>query len=695
MLYNNSMRKNVFQRLGNFIAGVKRKSVTFATTPNSGFSGLENFYDSHNLNTFKDSLYLFIGVSMIRETVSSIPLQMYQIINKDGDSEEIHTDPFLDLLERPNSEQTQKEFWKLSIAYYLLSGEAFWYLERETPGAIPSAMINMRPDCVTIVFSENKKSILRYEFRQANGETLNILPEDVLHIKNVDPIDPVRGVGVIRPATQRITTEKEASKHQSMTFRNQGRPDIAVFTEQDLTEEGIEDARARWHKTFGGDKGSQVAFFGNGTKSLQVLNTNPKEMDFINTQAFLRDDILAALHIPKAMITSDDVNLANSRTARINYVKEACLPVLDTFIDIINNKFLNDMDQDRFVAYENPVNEDREMLLKEATELKDKGIITINEARELMSYGPVDDGDIRESGSNPFGSLGLAFKKRQLKAMAKALMKKRPILIKKFEAVKAVAELLEQEKSVSRSRNSVFNTPELRVGYIKAYHKNVDKKARVFKATIDLYNADFEKRIIKHIDDFGINPTHFFDVSTEIREAKAMFNPLMKNMFSKMGQEALDFVATGFSAKASEHFNSPEELLKALEARAEFFITSMLSTDYDQLKSIIIEGMNDGAGVDVIGRSIRKYFEDMSVSRAKTIARTETGRLMSQATDEAYRQSELVTGKEWLTAGDDKVRDEHQLNAGMIVPTGASFPSGEHYPGENTINCRCVLAPAI
>lgn len=689
------MKKNIFQRFGNFLAGVKRKSVTFATTQNSGFSGLENLYDSHNLNTFKDSLYLFIGISMIRETVSSIPLQMYQIKNKEGDTEEVYSDPFLDLLERPNSAQTQKEFWKLSIAYYLLSGDAFWYLERATPGATPTAMINMRPDCVTIVYSENKKEIVRYEFRQANGQTLNIAPEDVLHIKNVDPIDPARGVGVIRPATQRITTEKEASKHQSMTFKNQGRPDIAVFTEQDLTEEGIQDARDRWHKTFGGDKGSQVAFFGNGTKSLQVLNTNPKEMDFINTQAFLRDDILAALHIPKAMITSDDVNLANSKTARINYVKEACLPILDTFIDIINNKFLNDMDQDRFVTYENPVNEDRDMLLKEATELKDKGIITINEARELMSYGPVEDGDVRESGSNPFGSLTMAFKKRSLKAQAKVLLKKRPVLVKKFEAIEAVSELLEAEKSVRRSQNSVFNTPELRKNYVKAFNKNVDKKAKVFKASIDVYNAEFEKRIIKHIEDFGINATTFFDVSTELREAKNIFTPLMKSMFSKIGQEALDFVATGFSSKAAEHFNTPEDMLKALEARAEFFITSMLSTDYDQLKSIIVAGMNDGRGVDVIGRSIRKYFDDMSVARAKTIARTETGRLMSQATDEAYRQSELVTGKEWLTAGDDKVRDEHQLNAGVIVPPGASFPSGESYPGEHTINCRCVLAPAI
>lgn len=689
-------KQNIFTRLGNALSvlGGKtmNKSIEFNTAPNGSFSGLENYFDSYNLKTFQESLYLFIGVSMIRETVSSIPLQMYQIKNKDGEVEQIFDDPFLDLLERPNGVQTQKEFWKLSVAYYLLGGETFWYLDNTTPGAIPTQMVNMRPDNVTILLSESNRQIIGYEFNQANGQTIKLAIEDVLHIKNIDPLNPTRGIGVVRPATQRIVTEKEASKHQANTFRNQGRPDIAVFTSVDLTEEAIEDGRVRWQKAFGEDKGSQVAFFGDSTKSLQVLNTNPKEMDFINTQGFLRDDILASLHIPKAMITSDDVNLANSKIARINYVKEACLPVLDTFLDIINNKFLNDMAQDRFVTYESPVNEDRELLLKEAVDLKNAGIVTIDEARALMNYPSIDGGNILAAQSSPFT---LAMANATLKKKAISIMTKRPVLMKKFKAIEAVTKMLVLEKGVKRSQNPVFNTQELKNAYVKSYHKNVDAKAKHFKQTIDVYNREFEKRIIDHIEKFGINPKHFFDVTTELVEAKKIFNPLMANLYSKIGQETLDNIANGFANKAAEKFNTREEFLRQLEQRAEFFITSMLNTDYEELSAILVEQMSEGAGVDAIGRSIRKYFDDMSVARAKTIARTETGRLVSQATNEAYEQSEFVTGKEWITAGDDRVRDEHVMNAGVIVSTNGVFPSGEQYPAQHTINCRCVLAPAV
>ena len=694
---NKKQKPNFLQRVfGNFL----QKSISFITMPNSPFSsGLEDFYDSYNLRHFRESLYLFIGVSMIRESVSSINLEMYEMKNQDGDVQEIFDDPFLDLIERPNYLQTQKEFWKLAIAYYLLAGEVFWYLDRPEPGATPTAMANMRPDCVRILISEDQKTVIGYNFTQPNGTIITLGIDDVLHIKNVDPINPLRGIGVIRPATTRILTEKEASHHQSMTFKNQGRPDVAVFSDQDLTEEAIEDAQARWQSKFGVDKGSQLAIFGNSMKSLQVLNTNPKDMDFMPTMKFLRDDILASLHIPKAMITSDDVNLANAQTARIIYLKEAVMPVLDVFIDIINNKFLNEMDQNRFVTYDNPVNEDRAILLAEATQLKDKGIITIDEARALMNYPSMEDGSgsVLAPGQNINAQpITMALKKMRVKKYAKTILKKRPILIKKFKAIDEYVKMLEVEKSVKRSRNPVFNTPELKNMYVKAYNDNVDNKTEVFKQTIDVYNRDFEARIIDHMTKFGINAQNFFNVSTEIVNAKKIFTPLMTNMFKKAGQETLNNVAKGFPTKASEQFHTPTEMLQALENRAEFFIKSMLNTDFNEMSALIVQGMADGKGVEEIGRDIRNFFDNMSVARARTIARTETGRLVSEATNEAYRQSALVTGKVWLTAGDDKVRDEHVENGNSDpVDPGEAFPDGEHYPGESSINCRCALAPAI
>lgn len=684
---------------------VKKKMVSFFTSTING--GTEDWYDALNLNSFKDSLYLFIGVSMIRETVSSIPLEMYRIKNADGDVEEIHDDPLLDLIERPNYRQTQKEFWKLAIAYYLLAGETFWYFERESENSTPTSMVNMRPDHVEVIFSQDKKQVVGYEFTQSDGQIIKLPAEEVLHIKNIDPTNPSRGVGVIRPATQRIVTEREASEYQASVFQNQGRPDIAVFADVDLTDEQAEDARERWNKIYGKDKGSGAGFFGNTVKDIKLLNVSPKEMDFIKSQNFLRDDILAALRIPKSMITSDDVNLANAKTGRVIYQKEACEPVLDAFIDVINNRwFTSKLDEDKFLTYESEVIEDRELLLKEATELKRSGIISQNEARALLNYPDVDGGDIFDEPGSVFQ---LAMKSARLRKKAKRLLKKRPVLIKKFKAIEATRKMLDAEatlKGVKREQNSVFYTTEMKEAYIRAFNDRIDRRANIFKDTVDVYNEGLLKRIVKQMEDLGINPDNVFDLNTEVREAKGVFVPLMTAMYTKAGQDTMDDIANGFAQKASEHFYTIDQVIQELENRAEFFILSMLDTDFKQLRDIIAQGLADGHGVDKIARSLREYFDNMSVSRARTIARTETGRLISQATDEAYRQSEVVTGKEWLTARDNKVRplqnpnnagtvNDHVQNEGKIVAPGGTFPNGERFPGELTINCRCAIAPAV
>jgi hypothetical protein len=61
---------------------------------------------------------------------------------------------------------------------------------------------------------------------------------------------------------------------------------------------------------------------------------------------------------------------------------------------------------------------------------------------------------------------------------------------------------------------------------------------------------------------------------------------------------------------------------------------------------------------------------------------------------EAMRQA-AIDKKEWITAGDENVRDTHIMNQGDgCIPLENSFSgTGESYPGE--YNCRCVVIPCM
>lgn len=638
------------------------------------FKGFEHFADISSLNSYKDSLYLYIGVSMIMKRVAGIPFELYKIKNKKGDVAEVFDHPLLQLLNTPNAFQSGREFMELSVSYYLLSGDCFWLLDRK--GSKIEQVMALRPDYVEVVLSNDGKSIIGYDYRAKNLQ--RFAPEDIIHIRNTDPTNPLRGVGVVRPARSRILTEIEATAYQASFFKNQGRPDFAVFADSDVDEEQGNDFRARWKAVFGGKNAGSVGIFGRNVKSVQELNKTPKEMDFIASQHFLRDDILSALRIPKAMVTSDDVNLANAKEAYRVFLQEAVTPVFEAFLDVINNKLVPAVDESVFFDFTDPTPVDREMLLKETKELKTSGIITANEARALYNYDALEGGDELSAQTQNMQALA---------ETAKQFIRKRPLLAKKLEATEAMANVILNSQP-KRQLNSIFPDQKSKLSYAKAVNDRADRKADKVKESVDAFHEGMLKRIL----DTDLDVSGFMDPQAEKKTAKDLFTPIMIKLYTESGQEALDAL---FRKAGGEHFFADAVLLAAIEGRVEFFTASIVDTTYEVIKSQIIEGVKEGYGVDKIAKNIQDYFADMTQKRAKTIAQTETNFVLSKSTNDAYAQSSVVTGKEWLTVGDDKVRPEHVENNGKIVAKGQAFPSGEQYPAEHSVGCRCVLLPTV
>ncbi len=109
---------------------------------------------------------------------------------------------------------------------------------------------------------------------------------------------------------------------------------------------------------------------------------------------------------------------------------------------------------------------------------------------------------------------------------------------------------------------------------------------------------------------------------------------------------------------------------------------------------------------DQVDRMVARYRARYLAYRAETIARTETGRSISQAREEALRQNLAATGvadrfvdQTWRTTMDGRERTTHRLMNGQTVPLGQAFlsPSGAllrypcdpRAPAAETVNCRC------
>ena len=112
-----------------------------------------------------------------------------------------------------------------------------------------------------------------------------------------------------------------------------------------------------------------------------------------------------------------------------------------------------------------------------------------------------------------------------------------------------------------------------------------------------------------------------------------------------------------------------------------------------RLAHTISEGIKNKRGVPGLARDIRGTFTDMSKYRSELIARTETANALSQASLDTMEDMG-IDGKEWVTAGDDRVSEECEANENEgVIPVGQAFTSGVMAPPQHP-DCRCTVAPA-
>jgi len=116
-----------------------------------------------------------------------------------------------------------------------------------------------------------------------------------------------------------------------------------------------------------------------------------------------------------------------------------------------------------------------------------------------------------------------------------------------------------------------------------------------------------------------------------------------------------------------------------LEERSIKFAKEVIGTTETQIRRMFAEGISAGEGIPALRNRIRQYFEtDTIPKRAEMIARTETIWASNAGAEQAYIQSGVVEGKEWLIAGDERTcpfcrKADEEFGEGNAIPLGEPF----------------------
>lgn len=216
-----------------------------------------------------------------------------------------HTHPLCRLLDDPNPWLTPWELWYLTIVYLELTGNCYWYIASqrisETDPGTPAEIWIIPTPWVRIV-PDPREFIRAYEVQAPGLATEHFSPQDIVHLKYPNPLDPHYGLSPLQANALTIDAHVELLKSRHQTFLAGPRPGIVLHTDQLLTEATMTRLEERLQSRFSGRESWHRPLVLEQGLTASPWTLTPAEMDFLNSSRMTRDEILAVFRVPPPII---------------------------------------------------------------------------------------------------------------------------------------------------------------------------------------------------------------------------------------------------------------------------------------------------------------------------------------------------------------------------------------------------------
>lgn len=659
--------------------------------------------------------WVFANVSTLAEEISKIEFELYKTVMKGGVMElvQVEEHPLLDLLDKFNPFTTTSQAMYVAEAQIELAGDTFFLLDggNVDVGENIKNIFILQPDMVEVVpgdeGTEYEIKQYKYKYKNDKGETKEIVYEanQVIQIKTPNPSNPLRGKSVVEAAAIDIDTDNLAGEMIMKFFQNGAIPSVVLSTEQRLGKDDVQRIQTDLKKTYGGIRNFfKTMILGNGLTPV-TIQQSAKEMEFLEIEKAMRDKIMAMFkNTPASLGIIEDVNRANAEATILSWKESTIKPKMQRIVDTLNEFLVPRFGDNLILTFEDPVPENRQDDIDEATALYEAGIMTLNEAREEVDLDPVANGDdFKNSNAQvpvtpqemPKNLYNVDYKKhfRRSKTYTKLEEHK-----KLFAEAKKIAEkkLKPKKKAAEVREHPIYTNTQ-----VWKYHNNkmkmVDNRFDNFKTEVDKFITGLEEKSIDKLHDIVDKKVKkkaydLFDTDAEIAAGIDLFTPLLEEIGKLSGSEVYALMKLG-----GVYIPSPD-YAKIIAKNVEEFVTSVVGTDKEKLSNLLAEGLKEGQSIAEIERLIRSSFSDYKKNQSEKVARTEILRASNEGTLDAFKASDVVVGKQWLTAMDDRVDPECADLNGKIVELEGNFFKTDYGTGETPPlhpNCRCDLLPVL
>lgn len=652
--------------------------------------------------------WVYACVTAIATDVASINLHLFRQTGN-GDPVELFDHPALQALNRANASMTRYELFEVTQSHLELAGNAFWYLARATENGPVEELYPIRPDRMRLVPGTDNPLDWSYEYVGKGGK-IPLQKSDILHFKTFNaegdyPL-PSLGIGTVQAAISAIATNVASHDWNEVFFKNSARPDVALVTPAEMDEGEADRVLSKWNAGYQGVRNAFKTALLRGGLDVKNLGFSQREMDFVEQLRFSRDEILGLFRVPKSVLgITEDVNRANAEASNYVFALRNVKPKMQRIADTLNEFYLplfatgNEV---LYFTYDNPVPADQVAEAQVFALGIDKWL-TRNDIRGELGLTPTTQGD------SIFGPFGLQPIDQTVPQTAKAVRrqwaKRRP---SSDEVItKTVRELIDEmaHPVIAPEPEPVPEATVLAPKRISGqallarteqWQKRMDVETDQFYKQVSEYLKQQEAEVQANLRDElkGLDQKEYtlkassvanilFDKSGAVKAGISLITPQIRRWVKENGDDAMTVV--GLPAA----FDATVPAVRAWqEERAKYFADTINETTADALTETLKEGLGAGESIPELAKRIEDVYAGRDPVR---IARTEASAAANFGTERGFEQAG-VKQVEWLVVNPE---DEDCIsNAGVVMPIGKAFPSGDVRPPVHP-NCVCTLLPVI
>lgn len=295
--------------------------------------------------------------------------------------QEVEDHPINKLLTCPNPAMSEYELKHAIVSDLLIYGNSY-LLKMTTESGKVFELVPLRPDQMTPILSATGKRSYRHE----NGTIYS--DKQIIHIRDFIG-NTIHGLSKVQQAATIVRVDNALENAILDNFSN-GTAISGVVSFPESVPPDVKAAFAEaWANKFGGQGSSRgsIAVLDNGATFTQVESISPADADLLDLKKQTMSRIAAVFRVPSTYLEIHDQSKYNNLgQGQAGFYRDTISPIIQNISQKLTAALIDDPKLEIEFATTDLIKGDLQSATSIAVSAVSGGILTVNEARELLDF---------------------------------------------------------------------------------------------------------------------------------------------------------------------------------------------------------------------------------------------------------------------------------------------------------------------